>query len=135
MTTYSGQMSPPPTRERRAAKGVKGSKGSKGSEGEQRGAKGSEAYSILGFRVPTTWNGKSLMTTYSGQMSPPPARERRAAKRVKGSKGSEGEQREQRGAKGSEVYSILGFRVPTTWNGKSLMTTYSGQMSPPPARE
>ena len=91
MTTYSGQMSPPPARERRGAKGAKGSEGSEGSEGERRGAKGAkggEAYSILGFRVPTTWNGKSLMTTYSGQMSPPPARERREAK---GSEGSEGE--------------------------------------------
>ena len=64
------------------------------------GANGSEAYSILGFRVPTTWNGKSLITTYSGQMSPPPAMEQRGAK----------------GAKGSKVYSILGFRVPTTWD-------------------
>ena len=64
-------------------KGAKGVKGVKGSEGggrrEERGAKGvkrvkgSKAYSILGFRVPTTWNRKSLITTYSGQMSPPPA--------------------------------------------------------------
>ena len=46
------------------AKGVKGSKG---------GVKGSEAYSILGFRVSTTWNRKSSITTYSGQISPPPA--------------------------------------------------------------
>ena len=38
-----------------------------------------------------------------------------------------------KGVKGSEAYSILGFRVPTTWNGKSSITTYSGQMSPPPA--
>ena len=52
---------------------------------------------------------------------------------MKGSEGSEGERREQRGAKGSEAYSILGFRVPTTWNRKSSITTYSGQMSPPPA--
>ena len=42
----------------------------KGSKG---GVKGSEAYSILGFRVSTTWNRKSSITTYSGQMSPPPA--------------------------------------------------------------
>ena len=41
----------------------------KGSEG---GAKGSEAYSILGFRVPTTWNEKSLITTCSGEVFPLP---------------------------------------------------------------
>ena len=50
----------------------RGAKGSKGSEGERRGAKGSKAYSILGFRVPTTWNEKTLITTYSGEVSPPP---------------------------------------------------------------
>ena len=51
---------------------------------------------------------------------------------VKGVKGSEGRQREQRGVKGSEggakgskAYSVLGFRVPTTWNEKSLITTCS----------
>ena len=57
-----------------------------------KGAKGSKVYSILGFRVPTTWNGNSLISTYSGQMSPPPAREQRGAKRERrGAKGSEGE--------------------------------------------
>ena len=30
------------------------------------------------------------------------------------------EQRGAKGAKGSKVYSILGFRVPTTWNGNSF---------------
>ena len=44
---------------------------------------------------------------------------------AKGAKGSEG------GAKGSEAYSILGFRVPTTWNEKSSITTCSGEVSPP----
>ena len=44
-------------------------KDGKGGEG---GAKGSEAYSILGFRVPTTWNEKTSITTYSGEVSPPP---------------------------------------------------------------
>ena len=58
---------------------------------------------------------------------------RRERRGVKGAKGSEGEQRGAKGVKGSEAYSILGFRVPTTWNGKSSITTYSGQMSPPPA--
>ena len=50
-------------------------------------------------------------------------------------RGGEGEQRERRGvkgAKGSEAYSILGFRVPTTWNEKTSITTYSGEVSPPP---
>ena len=50
---------------------------------------GSKAYSILGFRVPTTWNRKSSITTYSGQMSPPPTREQRGSKG-----GAKGEQRE-----------------------------------------
>ena len=53
--------------------------------------KGSKAYSILGFRVPTTSVGAW----------------------GEGAKGSEGRQRERR-VKGSEAYSILGFRVPST---------------------
>ena len=51
---------------------------------------------------------------------------------MKGGEESKGERREQRGAKGSEAYSILGFRVPTTWNEKTSITTYSGEVSPPP---
>ena len=39
---------------------VLGVKGSKGGEGEQRGAKGGEAYSILGFKVPTTCEYKKF---------------------------------------------------------------------------
>ena len=53
----------------------------------------------------------------------------RGQREVKGVKGGEGE---RRGAKGSEVYSILGFRVTTTWNEKTSITTYSGEVSPPP---
>ena len=44
----------------------------------------------------------------------------REAREVRGSEG---------GGKGSEVY---GFRVPTTWNKKSLITTCSGEVFPPP---
>ena len=40
--------------------GAKGAKGGEGGEGEQRGAKGSEAYCILGFRVPTTCGHKKF---------------------------------------------------------------------------
>ena len=80
----------------------------------QKGVKGSKAYCLLGFR------------------------EQRGQRKRRGAKGSEGERRGAKGAKGakgvkgSEAYSMLGFRVPTTWNGKSSITTYSGQMSPPP---
>ena len=35
-----------------------------------------------------------------------------------------------KGVKGSEVYSIIGFRVSTTWNEKSLITTCSGEVYP-----
>ena len=49
------------------AKGSEGEqRGAKGGKGEQREAKGSEAYCILGFRVPTTWNEKSSISTCSG---------------------------------------------------------------------
>ena len=65
---------------------------------------GSKAYFILGFRVPTTWNRKSSITTYSGQMSPPPTRERRERRGskggVKGVKGSEGGKEGAKGSKG-----------------------------------
>ena len=37
-----------------------------------------------------------------------------------------------KGSKGGETYIILGFRVPTTWNKKSSITTCSGEVSPPP---
>ena len=57
----------------KGSEGVKGSEESKGGQREQR-AKGSEVYSILGFRVPTT----------------------------------------SVGTKGSKAYCILGFRVTTS---------------------
>ena len=45
--------------------------------------------------------------------------------RQRGAKGA-------KGVKGSKAYSILGFRVPVTWNEKSSITTCSGEVSPPP---
>ena len=59
--------------------------------------KGSKAYCILGFRVPTT----SVGARGEG---------RRGAKRQRGVKG----------VKGSEAYSILGFMVPTTCGHKKF---------------
>ena len=69
----------------KGAKGAKGSKfvsGAKGSKGEQteqrgaKGAKGSKAYSILDFRVATTWSEESLITTCSVEVSCPPPEHR-----------------------------------------------------------
>ena len=78
----------------------------------QKGVKGSKAYYILGYRVPTTSVGQR----------------ERERKGVKGSEaycvlglgshhlcGARGEGAiEQRGVKGSKAYCILGFRVPST---------------------
>ena len=50
--------------------------------------KGSEVYSILGFRVPPPVGTKSSVETNSVEVSPPRGR---GAKGVKGSKGGEGE--------------------------------------------
>ena len=64
---------------------MRGQGGVNGSKGKHRVAKRSEAYVILGFRVPTTSVG------------------------VRGERA-----RRSKVAKGSEAYCILDFRVPTT---------------------
>ena len=108
-----------------------------------KGAKGSKAYSILGFRVPTTSVGTKGSKAYSilgfrvlnTSVGERGEGEQRRAKGVKGAKGGKGEQRGSKGgAKGSKAYSILGFRVPTTCGKTKIsITTYSGEVSPPPA--
>ena len=53
-------------------RGARGSKGSKLGARGVRGSEGSEPNVILGFRVPTTSGGKTLMITHSAYVSPPP---------------------------------------------------------------
>ena len=64
-----------------------------------RESEGSETYVILGFRVPTTYDEKCLMTSYSGEVSPPPAstttRSKGEQEGARGSERSEGSKREQ----------------------------------------
>ena len=82
---------------------------------------------MLGFRVPTTCGKKTLITTYSGEVSPPPANRTTTQCETGGKTGSETESET-----GQDEF-MLGFRVPTTCGKKTLITTYSGEVSPPPA--
>ena len=114
ITTYSGQVSPPPanrtttpctfTKQQKAFIGPHHC--TKISRQKQQTTKVTLMSHQLGFRVPTTF-----------------VRTRR------GGKGSEG----VRGSKGGEgkLYWVLGSPPPVST--KSSITTYSGQVSPPPA--
>ena len=44
-----------------------------GKTGSETGSKMGQDEFMLGFRVPTTCGKKNLITTYSGEVSPPPA--------------------------------------------------------------
>ena len=78
------------------------------------GTKGSKAYSILGFRVPTTSVGER------GEGEQRRAKGAKGAKGSEGGKGVKGGKGGAKGSEGSKAYSILGFRVPTTCGKKNF---------------
>ena len=99
----------------------------------KRGAKGSKVNSILGLGSPPPVSTKSSITTYSGQVSPPP--EHRTTTPCTFTEWQKAFVGPHHGPKFWGKNSQSTTKVTLTSHQKSLMTTYSGQMSPPPTRE
>ena len=96
-------MSPP--------QGARGRGRERGGEGGSEGGRGGEAHVILGFRVPTTCDGKKFDDIIEWLGVPTTGSEGVR----QGARGQGGE-----GGRGGEAHVILGFRVPTTCDGKKF---------------
>ena len=60
-----------------------------GETGSETGSKMGQDKFMLGFRVPTTCSKKTSITTYSGEVSPPPANQTTTQCETGGETGSE----------------------------------------------
>ena len=76
---------------------------------------------MLGFRVPTTCGKKTSITTYSGEVSPPPANRTTTQCETGGETGSK-----TGGETGSETGGETGFSVPTKMLQCKVPTTMRG---------
>ena len=97
--------------------------------GSETGSKTGRDEFMLGFRVPTTCGKKTSITTYSGEVSPPPANRTTTQCETGGETGSEtgGETGSKTGGEtGSETGGKTGFSVPTKMLQCKVPTTMRG---------
>ena len=93
--------------------------------GSETGSKMGRDEFMLGFRVPTTCGKKTSITTYSGEVSPPPANQTTTQCETGSETG--GETGSQTGGKtGSETGGETGFNVPTKMLQCKVPTTMRG---------
>ena len=100
-----------------------------GKTGSETGSKTGRDKFMLGFRVPTTCGKKTSITTYSGEVSPPPANRTTTQCETGGETGSEtgGETGSKTGDEtGSETGGETGFSVPTKMLQCKVPTTMRG---------
>ena len=89
--------------------------------GSETGSKMGRDEFMLGFRVPTTCGKKTSITTYSGEVSPPPANRTTTQCETGGETGSK-----TGGETGSETGGETGFSVPTKMLQCKVPTTMRG---------
>ena len=97
--------------------------------GSETGSKTGRDEFMLGFRVPTTCGKKTSITTYSGEVSPPPANRTTTQCETGGETGSKtgGETGSKTGGEtGSETGGETGFSVPTKMLQCKVPTTMRG---------
>ena len=93
--------------------------------GSETGSKMGQDEFMLGFRVPTTCGKKTSITTYSGEVSPPPAN--RTTTQCETGSETGGKTGSQTGGKtGSETGGETGFSVPTKMLQCEVPTTIRG---------
>ena len=93
--------------------------------GSETGSKTGRDEFMLGFRVPTTCGKKTSITTYSGEVSPPPANRTTTQCETGGETGSKTGSKTG-GETGSETGGETGFSVPTKMLQCKVPTTMRG---------